>query len=448
MGLARLSMSTILTVSQLTNTIKHAVEQALPYAWVRGEVTNLSHAASGHIYFSLRENDALLKCIWFNSLQNQQERFDPLTGEVFEDGARQSVAASLQNGQHVVAAGAVTIYPQQGVYQLRVERMMPEGEGAYHLAFEESRRKLESLGYFDVERKRPLPKNPSRVLVVTSTHGATIHDFIRVAENRGTGSTIRIMPCLVQGEHAPAQICETLATAYSLDWAELIVLIRGGGSLEDLAAFNDFELAKMIAKAPIPVITGIGHEPDVSIADMVADVRAATPSHAAQLIWPERAHLATALHTQSTLLHRSAKYIVANHVQRFTMTQRALHWFSPLANLQRLAQTQTALKARLHQWAQHATRQAQEKHNTLNHRLHTNIAYKLERSQQALTLLRTSLEGGNPLAPLARGYSLTHDAEGRVIRSIQDVANNAAIHIRMHDGSIDAIVTNTSKQTS
>ncbi len=432
-------MSSIQSVSQVTQSIRQALEKALPYVWVRGEISNLHRAASRHLYFSLQEGDAQLKCVWFSHSQNSAEGFDPLTGEVFEHTG-QKLVESLQNGHSVIVSGQLTVYPPQGVYQLKVERLMSEGEGAYHLAFQESVQKLAHLGYFDPAKKRPLPSNPSRVFVITSAQGAAIHDFIKIAEQRGLGSEIVIIPSLVQGDDAPRQLCAALKRAYAAHWADCIVLIRGGGSLQDLVAFNDVELAKLIAASPVPVITGIGHEPDVSIADMVADVRAATPSHTAQLLWPERKHLSLQVAKITGHLQEAIQRIIRGHCQHFEQAQRALLWHSPLTRIKLFSDKHQDLYSRLLRLGPALTRQKQELCIRLEERLNRALLNKFNYSQQRLDLLHTRLQALSPLAPLDRGYSLTQDEEGRLVRSVKDIRPEAKISILLKDGEIAAKV--------
>lgn len=193
----------ILTVRQLTAQIKDAVESGFPYVWVRGEVTNVSRPSSGHIYFSLKDENALLQAVWFKGSQKERETFDPLTGEVFEDGPRMSLAGTLRNGQQVICAGRLTVYAPRGGYQLVVELAQDSGEGQLHLALEALKRKLAEKGYFSLERKRPIPEHPHRVAVITAPSGAAIRDFLRLSGERGTGCEIRIHPVPVQGDDAP-----------------------------------------------------------------------------------------------------------------------------------------------------------------------------------------------------------------------------------------------------
>ena len=283
----------ILTVRALTEQLRRSLEGRFPFVWVRGEVSNLSRPGSGHIYFSLKDQDAQLQCVWFRGQQRQAEQgraFDPLTGEVF-DTPRPSPLELLRNGLDLLCAGRVSVYAPRGQYQLLVELVQPTGQGLLAQAFEERKRKLAEAGYFSQERKRPLPWNPQRVALITSPSGAAIHDFLELARNRGCGAEIRLFPASVQGEEAAPEIIRALDEINARGWAQVIVLIRGGGSLEDLWAFNEEAVAEAVFCSRLPVLAGIGHEVDVTLADLTADLRAATPSHAAQLLWPLRAEL-------------------------------------------------------------------------------------------------------------------------------------------------------------
>ena len=251
----------ILTVRQLTAQIKDAVESGFPYVWVRGEVTNVSRPSSGHIYFSLKDENALLQAVWFKGSQKERETFDPLTGEVFEDGPRMSLARTLRNGQQVICAGRLTVYAPRGGYQLVVELAQDSGEGQLHLALEALKRKLAEKGYFSLERKRPIPEHPHRVAVITAPSGAAIRDFLRLSGERGTGCEIRIHPVPVQGDDAPPCIAEALDDENRRGWADVLVLIRGGGSLQDLWAFNDERVAGAVYRSRIPVVAATKSTP-------------------------------------------------------------------------------------------------------------------------------------------------------------------------------------------
>ena len=335
-----LSMTKIYSVQELSYLLKGTLETRFPFVWVRGQITNLSRPGSGHVYFSLKDEQASLEAVWFKGKQRDSEAFNPLTGVVFADGPKPNLALTLEPGEEILCAGQITMYPPQGRLQLLVELVQPVGQGRLQQEFERLKEKLLKLGYFEQNRKRPLPANPTRVAVITAPTGAAIHDFLRIAQGRGMGGQIRIYPSLVQGDEAPAQLVQAINQAcqdhWGQDhWAELIVLIRGGGSLEDLWAFNTEEVASAIFNSPIPVITGVGHEPDVSIADLVADLRAATPSHAAQLIWFEQNIIAQQLDELEMALNKIFKQNLENFHSKLQTTTRYLSYFSPTVQLKR-----------------------------------------------------------------------------------------------------------------
>ena len=272
----------ILTVRALTEQLRRSLEGRFPFVWVRGEVSNLSRPGSGHIYFSLKDQDAQLQCVWFRGQQRQAEQgqaFDPLTGEVF-DTPRPSPLELLRNGLDLLCAGRISVYAPRGQYQLLVELVQPTGQGLLAQAFEERKRKLAEAGYFAQERKRPLPWNPQRVALITSPSGAAIHDFLELAQNRGCGAEIRLFPASVQGEEAAPEIIRALDEINAQGWAQVIVLIRGGGSLEDLWAFNEEAVAEAVFCSRLPVLAGIGHEVDVTLADLTAGLCARNSGNA------------------------------------------------------------------------------------------------------------------------------------------------------------------------
>ena len=328
-------MTKIYSVHELATLLKGTLETRFPFIWVRGQVSNLSRPGSGHIYFTIKDEHSCLDAVWFRQMQRPAEKFNPLTGEVFDDGPHPNLAQTMQNGEEILCAGKISLYPPQGRMQMVVELAQPLGLGFLQQEFERLKQEIFTRGWFALERKRPLPHNPDKVAVVTAPSGAVIHDFLRIAKGRGKGGEIRIYPALVQGVDAPASITGALKQAVSDGWAQVAVLIRGGGSLEDLWAFNSKEVARVIFESPIPVITGIGHEPDVSIADLVADVRAATPTHAAQLIWTERETIAQQIDELELSARHHVKALLNSLEEKTNGSARTLHFFSPEATLER-----------------------------------------------------------------------------------------------------------------
>lgn len=478
-------MSEVLTVRELTEALRRRIEGHFPFVWVKGEVSNLSRPSSGHVYFSLKDADALLNCVWFRSRQRDAETFDPLTGEVFEDGPRRSLAHTLENGQQVLCAGRVTVYAPRGSYQLAVELAQDAGFGLLHAAFERLKTALAIRGFFAQERKRPLPFNPSRVAVVTAPTGAAIRDFLRLAAERGCGAQIRIYPTLVQGATAAAEIVEAMRAAQAEDWAEALVLIRGGGSLEDLWAFNEECVAEAVFSARIPVVAGIGHEVDVSIADMTADRRAATPSHAAQLLWPARAELAQRVDDIESALHRAAEVRLAYQSSRLAALKQVLVWLSPVGTLRRLEERLEFIRERLERAAGQfpATRDVtlrewsgrlqavfgpealagrdarlellsarlEQLGSQAAQRRQVDLAAQEQRlcrcGEQMVSVPRGVLENLSlrlaaldPLAPLERGYALVRAVSGGIVRSVAETPPGTVLDITLRDGRIAAAV--------
>lgn len=490
----------ILSVSALTAAIKGTLEASFPFVWVRGQVMNLSRPSSGHLYFSLRDEESSLAAVWFKGNQKEGERFDPLTGEVYEEGPRESLAVSLENGQEVVCAGRIAVYGPRGVYQLVVEIAQDAGRGRLHEEFERLRTKLGALGYFSLERKRPLPENPVRTAVVTAPAGAAVHDFLRLAEGRGLSGTIRIYPALVQGDAAPGAITAALARIWAEGWAQVAVLIRGGGSLEDLWAFNDERVARAVFSSPIPVLAGIGHEVDFTLADMTADMRAATPSHAAQLLWPDRMELHRQWQTRTRALELAGARFQERFTERLNGFERTLAWASPARRLSGWEDRLAAAKRLLESAGRLMLKRAETRFETcagmlagapkrlpgqeerraeLERRLAASKMFGITRKEallgslagqvarvperlparrHALETLRLHLENSgerllnraetglercllrleavNPHAPLERGYALARKQDGAFVRMTRDVAPGESLQLVVSNGEI------------
>lgn len=474
-------MDTILSVRELTERLRHVLEQRFPYIWVRGEVTNLSRPSSGHVYFSLKDGDALLGCVWFRGQQRAQENFDPLTGEVWEDGPRPSPALGLENGQELVCAGRLSVYGPRGSYQLIVDLAQETGLGQWHLAFEALKQKLAGLGFFEQARKRPIPETPRRVALITAATGAAIQDFIRVASDRGLGANIRLYPTPVQGDEAPGRIVAALAEANADGWAQVAVMIRGGGSIQDLWAFNDERVARAVFESRLPVLTGVGHEIDHSIADFVADRSAATPSHAAQLLWSERRihvqqvdDLETALrevmerrlqamrnrleHIGRTLtllspaerlkrqaerLHDAAARLRPAAINAVVSRQNNLQTaFSDLirfggsGSLERRENRLAGLTLRLTQTGEDRLDRAARETERWTERLQPLGQAGLLRQRHYLENMEARLSGLDPHAPLERGYALLRDSNGRFMQSIHQVKPGDALSAEVRDGVV------------
>ena len=476
-------MSAIWTVRELTRKIRCGLEERFPFVWVRGEVGNLSRPASGHVYFSLKDEEALLNCVWFKSAVRADEDFDPLTGEVYPEGPHPSLANTLQEGQEILCAGRISVYAPRGAYQLVVELAQPDGVGRLALLFEALKQKLAARGYFDLGRKRRLPAHPVRTAVITAPGGAAVRDFARIASERGWGGQIRIYPVPVQGRDASAAVAETLARVNAEGWAEVAVLIRGGGSLEDLWAFNEEAVADAVFASAVPVLTGIGHESDTSLADLTADVRAATPSHAAQLLWPLRTELVRRLDETERGLRRVSARHLRDTTTRLGVLEWALRRLSPVAALARREERYRRAAGDLRRAAGRFTREQglrlafvrerlagarelsiRERSGHLElacsrlrglrlfedkARLLENVRLRLRaraqvlpvRAERALEAACAALTALNPYAPLERGYALIRDSRGRLVRSVCGLRPGDALALRLRDGIAEAEVT-------
>jgi len=460
-------MPHIFEVRDLARALKNVLEGQFPFVFVRGQVSNLSKPASGHIYFTLKDDEAALSVVWFKgSRAVANGGFDPVTGEVFEDGEEgvSGRGVNLADGQEALCGGRITYYPPRGTCQMVAEVVQDLGQGQLYLRFEAMRRELAAKGYFDASRKRALPYHPMRAAVVTSPTGAAIRDFIRVAKARGFGCELRVYPTPVQGEAAPLAVAAAIAAANADGWADILVLIRGGGSIEDLWAFNTVEVAEAIYTSRLPLVSGVGHEVDTTIADLVADQRAATPSHAAQIIWPERETLVQTVDEAETALARAAGIWLSFKSQALSSLETRLAWLSPKARLSRLAETVTSLSGRLFAafWrqlsgserllanleARLAARFSPEalagrarELESLSRELATSMSHFLKTKQAGLDLLDARLTALDPHGPLERGYSLvTVSRTGRLLRGPAQVVPGDALDIAAGRGRVVAVV--------
>ncbi|MSR57307.1 MAG: exodeoxyribonuclease VII large subunit [Planctomycetaceae bacterium] len=386
----------ILTVAQVTRQIKDAVEGNFPQVFVLGEVSNCTLAGSGHIYFTLKDDAAQLRAvIWRNTAARL--RFD------------------VRDGLEVIAAGPVEVYEARGAYQLIVEQLVPQGVGALELAFRQMCAKLEAEGLFDPERKRPLPRFPRRIALVTSPTGAAVRDMLQVITRRWPAVDLVIVPVAVQGEGAAAQIAAALRSVHRIPQVDVVIAGRGGGSLEDLWAFNEEIVARALFECPIPVVSAVGHEIDVTIADLVADRRALTPSEAGELVVPHRDEVLADL---------------ARLTQRLMQGLRSRS-AAARAQLDALASRRVLTRPleRLHD----ESRRLDE----LDLRMQRALKQRVERARQQLAANSAALSALSPLKVLERGYSVTHRGDtGAVVRSADQVAPGETIRTRLHSGEV------------
>lgn len=392
----------ILTVRALTLYLKEIIDRdiILSSVWVRGEISNFKHHSSGHMYFTLKDEHAMIRAVMFKG-RNHSMQFKPV------------------DGMRVIAGGYVSIYERDGQYQLYVQEMQPDGVGALYLAFEQLRAKLGQEGLFDEARKKSIPRLPRKVGVITSRTGAALHDIMRVACRRFPKVNLVVRPVLVEGKEAPPQIVRALELMNQIETVDVIILARGGGQYEDLWAFNDEKVARAIFASKIPVITGIGHETDFTIADFVADLRAPTPSAAAERAVPNVEELQSAL-------------VAATSRLRLGVRRK---WEREEARLRGLLGSPvfTRPKNRLNQLRQRL--------DDLTRALALAGARQVRDERNRLAALAGRLNALSPLAVLARGYSLVRDyPEGPVVRSVTQVSPGKRVEVLLQDGSLDCSV--------
>ena len=395
-----------LSVSEITEHIRAIVESdgALRRVYVRGELSNYKIYPSGHHYFTLKDAGASIRCVMFRA-DASRLRFRP------------------ENGMAVICSGRVAVYPRDGAYQLYVTAVQPEGLGDLHAAYEQLKAKLLAEGLFAQEHKKPLPAMPEKIALITSGAGAAVRDMIRILGRRWPLTKILVMPVRVQGTEAPAEIAGAIRYANRWNVADLIITGRGGGSIEDLWAFNDERVARAIFASEIPVISAVGHEPDVTIADFVADVRAATPSNGAEIAVPEQADVRTLLLSLENRLGQAERKRLDVLASRLNELSARPVLQSPTGFLQNRRLDVDRLSDRLN---------AAEKHLLLAKR-------------QEYVRLVSSLEAMSPLRVLARGFSVATDASGAILRDAKAVAPGDSVHIRLEHGALDCRVEHQSE---
>ncbi len=386
----------ILSVSEFTGLLKSHVEDHFPLVAIRGEVSNVSRSAKGHVFLTLKDSSAQLRAV------------------LWRDTARQ-LKFQLKDGLEVVAAGQLDLYPARGTYQLVVHELIPEGIGALELAFRQLREKLAAEGLFSLERKRPLPRIPRRIALVTSPQGAAVKDMLQIILRRWPAAHIVIVPVPVQGDGAAEKIARGIRLLPELEGVDVAIVGRGGGSLEDLWPFNEEVVARAIAACPIPIISAVGHEIDVSISDLVADRRALTPSESGEIVVPDAAEL---LH-EIAQIERRLRRVLENRLETAGSRLESLSGRPVLADpLRQLAQ----LRSRLEDQSQRLTRAG---------------AARLLRGDTALSRLAATLDALSPLKVLSRGYSITSDtATGAVLHRSDEVQAGALIETRLPSGRL------------
>lgn len=398
----------VLSITQINEYLRSMMDgdPLLGNVAVKGEISNYKVYPSGHHYFTLKDEGAALKCVMFkgNALRL---RFRP------------------DNGAKVIAMGRITVYPRDGAYQLYCTAMALDGIGDLHAAFEQLKAKLNAQGLFDPAHKKPLPKYPGVIGIVTSSAGAAVHDMLRILRSRYPLAKVRLLPVRVQGAEAPGEIAAAIRYANAHKLADLLIVGRGGGSIEDLWAFNDERVAYAIYESWIPVISAVGHEPDVTISDYVADLRAATPSNAAELAVPEQDALRMSLDSMSAAMGAALK-------RQITNARKHLHV---------LAQSH-CMQQPLHCLDVYKTRKDQ-----LSERLVAGFTRYLASKQHSFVALTAKLDAMSPLKVLQRGYSFAQDSRGHVLGSVKQIALGDTITVRLSDGRATAAVTSLEEES-
>ena len=413
----------VYSVARLNREARMLLESGLGMIWVQAEVSNFSRPASGHWYFSLKDRDAQLRCAMFRQ-RNVLARFTP------------------REGQLVLARGRVSLYEPRGDYQLLVEHLEDAGAGALQRAFEELRARLAAEGLFALERKRPLPSAPARVGVITSPTGAAIRDILHVLAQRFPAAAVLIYPVPVQGAAAAPAIVAALDLASERAECEVLILARGGGSLEDLWAFNDERVARAMARCALPIVAGIGHETDVTIADFVADVRAPTPTAAAQLVVPDRRVWLQRLALLAQRFGSAMRRKLADDAAQLRARHERLQRAHPGARLAQHVQRLDEFELRLRRALDAQRRAAHTSLQPLSGRINAAWTRALTAASTRLELAARALHTVSPLATLERGFAIVvHAGDGTLIRSAAEVSVGADIEARLADGVLSARVT-------
>ena len=439
------SNANIFTVSRLNTTVRQLLEKEMGLVWISAEISNFTQPASGHWYFTLKDDGAQVRCAMFRN-SNRRVTFRP------------------QHGQQVLVRASITLYEPRGDYQLIAESMHPAGEGLLQQQFELLKAKLSTEGLFDPQHKQPLPEPARQVGVITSATGAALHDVLRVLHRRDPSLPVVIYPTVVQGVDAPAAIVRAIEVANLRNECDVLIVGRGGGSLEDLWSFNDERVARAIFASRIPIVSAVGHETDVTIADFVADLRAPTPSAAAEIVSRNQLELLRQLQSQQQRLEMAMDYYLARQQRLYSRLEYRLQQQHPQL---RLARQQTALfrlqqrlgdamETRLRlatrqqdrlqhrlsaQQPQQRLFEAQKQLQSWHYRLQQSMTTQLSSGKQQFGQLVAQLEGVSPLATLARGFSVTTDTTGQVVKKTAQLQSGDLLRTRLDDGWVESQVT-------
>lgn len=401
-------MQQVLSITQINEYIRGKMDEdrLLLQLAVRGEISNYKMYPSGHHYFTLKDENAALKCVMFKT-SAAKLRFRP------------------ENGMKVIAMGRITVYPRDGAFQLYCSAMSMDGIGDLYAAFEQLKAKLAAQGLFAPEHKKPLPQFPKTIGIVTSSAGAAVHDMLRILKKRYPIVKVRLLPVRVQGAEAPGEIAAAIRYANHYKLADLLIVGRGGGSIEDLWAFNDERVAYAIYASEIPVISAVGHEPDVTISDYVADLRAATPSNAAELAVPDQAALQQSMDAAASAMASALSGKLRHARQRLRVLAQSPALVSPTGYLEQRKQSLEHLKSRL------IGAQMQQ----------------IQRKKQRYIGNTAKLDAMSPLKVLTRGYSIVSADDGTIVRSVRQTAPGREVQVMLSDGSLRATVSDIKEES-
>ena len=436
--------TSIFTVSRLNQTVRLLLEQEMGQVWISGEISNFTQPSSGHWYFTLKDDTAQVRCAMFRN-SNRRVTFRP------------------QHGQQVLVRANITLYEPRGDYQIIVESMQPAGEGLLQQKYEQLKAKLQAEGLFDQQYKQPLPSPAHCVGVITSKTGAALHDILHVLKRRDPSLPVIIYPTAVQGDDAPGQIVRAIELANVRGECDVLIVGRGGGSLEDLWSFNDERVARAIFVSRIPVVSAVGHETDVTIADFIADLRAPTPSAAAEIVSRNQLERLRQIQHGQQRLEMAMDYYIANRTRRFTQLHHRLQQQHPQLRLARQQTVLERLRQRMNFALENKIKQANQRQQRvsqrlsqqnpqpriyraqtriqqLEYRLAENIRARLSAQRERFGNVVTHLEAVSPLSTLARGYSVTTATDGKVLKQTKQVKTGDVLTTRLSDGWVESEV--------
>ena len=434
--------TSIFTVSRLNQTVRLLLEQEMGQVWISGEISNFTQPSSGHWYFTLKDDTAQVRCAMFRN-SNRRVTFRP------------------QHGQQVLVRANITLYEPRGDYQIIVESMQPAGEGLLQQKYEQLKAKLQAEGLFDQQFKKTLPSPAHCVGVITSKTGAALHDILHVLKRRDPSLPVIIYPTAVQGDGAPGQIVRAIELANARGECDVLIVGRGGGSLEDLWSFNDERVARAIFASRIPVVSAVGHETDVTIADFVGDLRAPTPSAAAEIVSRNQLELLRQIQHGQQRLEMAMDYYLANRTRRFTQLNHRLQQQHPQLRLARQQTVLERLRQRMNFALENKIKQANQRQQRmlqrlnqqnpqprihraqtriqqLEYRLAENIRARLSEQRERFGNAVTHLEAVSPLATLARGYSVTTTIDGAVLKKTKQARPGDLLTTRLNDGWVES----------